>query len=111
MNRLYFFLLDFQTPKGFQATSSPINEHLLWHRRLAHPSEFIFSKINLGLNKGIHDCEIFHYSKSVRLPFPSSLSKSTQALELVHSNVWGPFTFRLMVLTKGEVFSYFKDFT
>ena len=48
LNGLYFFSFDFRTPKGFQATSSPINEHLLWHHRLAHPSEFIFSKINLG---------------------------------------------------------------
>ena len=82
----------------------------------------------MGLNKGTHVCEICHYSKSVRLPFSSSLSKSTQAFELVHSNVWGLFsivgfkyfvtftnnsskvTWVYLLKSKGEVFSFFKDF-
>lgn len=91
LNGLYYFS-DSGISKGFKVVSSPINEHLLWHRRLAHPSESIFSKINPSLPKGYYDCEICHFFKSVRLPFNSSLSKTTQAFELVHSDVWGPFS-------------------
>ena len=76
-HELYFFLPDSWAPKAFQANSSLINEHLLWNRRLAHLSKPIFSKLNLGLNEETHDCEICHYSKSARLPFISSFSKST----------------------------------
>lgn len=101
---LYFFLPDFRAPKAFQAISSPINEHLLWHHRLAHPSKYVFSKINLGLNEETHDCEICHYSKSTRLCFTSSLSKSTQAFELVHSDVRGPFSISI------DGFKYFLTF-
>ena len=61
-------------------------------------SNSIFSKINLGLNEETHDTEICHYSKSTRLTFTSSPSKSTQAFELVHSDIWDHFLFLLMVL-------------
>lgn len=102
----------------------------MWHRRLAHPSELVFSKIIPALSKRAHDCETCHFSKSSRLPFNSSLSKTTKSFELVHSDVWGPFSisidgFRYFVTfiddfskvtwvyllkSKSEVFNYFKDF-
>ncbi|GJY88651.1 retrovirus-related pol polyprotein from transposon RE2 [Tanacetum coccineum] len=91
INGLYYFFPDHKISQGFQAYISPNNEHILWHRRLGHPSESTFSKITPPLPKGMHDCEICHYSKSTRLPFNSSLSKTDQAFEIIHSDVWGPF--------------------
>lgn len=128
LNGLYYFLPERGSSKGFQVVSS--SEHSLWHRRLAHPSELVFSKIIPALSKRAHDCETCHFSKSSRLPFNSSLSKTTKSFELVHSDVWGPFSisidgFRYFVTfiddfskvtwvyllkSKSEVFNYFKDF-
>ncbi|GJV95272.1 retrovirus-related pol polyprotein from transposon RE2 [Tanacetum coccineum] len=67
-------------------------------------SESTFQKITPRLPKGMHDCEICHYSKSTRLPFNSSLSKTNQAFELIHSDVWGPFPSSL------DGFKYFVTF-
>lgn len=130
INGLYYFFPDSKSSKCFKATSSSGHEHLLWHRRLGHPSESTFSKITPSLPREMHDCEICHYSKSTRLPFNLSLSKTTQAFELVHSDVWGPFpssldgfkyfvtfiddfskvTWLYLLKSKSEVFNCFKDF-
>jgi hypothetical protein len=110
--------------------STPVNEHLLWHRRLAHPSAAVFNNISPVLPKGTLDCEICHFSKSSRLPFKSSVTQTTQIFEIVHSDVWGPFSSSLddfkyfvtfiddfsrvtwvyLLKSKCEVFEYFKDF-
>jgi hypothetical protein len=84
--------------------STPIHEHLLWHRCLAHPSTSVFNNISPVLPKGTLDCEICHFSKSFRLPFKSSLSQTTQTFEIVHSEVWGPFSSSL------DGFKYFVTF-
>nr|GEZ66931.1 hypothetical protein [Tanacetum cinerariifolium] len=104
INGLYYFFPDQKVSQDFQAYISPNNEHILWHRRLGHPSEYTFSKITPCLPKGMHDCESCHYSKSTRLPFNSSLSKTDQAFELIHSDVWGPFPCSL------DGFKYFVTF-
>lgn len=76
-----------------------------------------------------YNCDIYHYSKSTRLPFSLSLSKTTRAFELVHSHVWGPFSISIdgfkyfvtfiddfsnvtwvyLLKSKGEVANYFKQ--
>ncbi|GKB83042.1 retrovirus-related pol polyprotein from transposon RE2, partial [Tanacetum coccineum] len=55
---------------------------LVTKRMIGHPSESTFLKITPTLPKGMHDCEICHYSKSTRLPFNSSLSKIDQAYSI-----------------------------
>nr|GEV19962.1 hypothetical protein [Tanacetum cinerariifolium] len=100
-----------------ETTSQGINEHAAILSKFSsflsnsncessqgHPSESTFSKITPSLPKGMHNCEICHYSKSTRLPFNSSLSKTDQAFELVHSDVWGPFPSSL------DGFKYFVTF-
>jgi hypothetical protein len=130
LHGLYYFTHDSQISKGFQAMSTPVNEHLLWHRRLAHPSAAVFNNISPVLPKGTLDCEICHFSKSSRLPFKSSVTQTTQIFEIVHSDVWGPFSSSLddfkyfvtfiddfsrvtwvyLLKSKCEVFEYFKYF-
>ena len=58
-----------------------------------------FSKLSL-LNKLVGSkafnksncCEVCHFSKEKRLPFPSSSHVSVQPFELVHCDLWGPFS-------------------
>ena len=91
LHGLYYISQKPQVSKGFQATTNPPHEHLLWHHRLAHPSDSVLSKIK---SVQVHEsltCDICHFSKSTRLPFTPSMSKSTHTFELVHSDVWGPF--------------------
>uniref|UniRef100_A0A6N2MZF3 Integrase catalytic domain-containing protein n=1 Tax=Salix viminalis TaxID=40686 RepID=A0A6N2MZF3_SALVM len=85
LNGLYFFC-ESAVPKGLLTSYSPINNHRLWHLRLAHASDFIVSKIKPNLSKRNYDCETGYYSKSSRLPFTASLSKTSKVLELIHSD-------------------------
>lgn len=69
----------------------------VWHARLGHPSLHIVQQIlsRFGLpslsNKGPYQvCEACAMSKSHKLPFVSSHSKSTGPLDLIFSDVWGP---------------------
>ena len=103
LNGLYFFC-DSEVPKGLQAFYSPINDHRLWHFRLAHASDSVISKIKPNLPKRMYDCETCHYSKSSRLPFKLSVSKVSQVFELIHSDVWGPFSISI------DGFKYFVTF-
>lgn len=130
LHGLFYFSSDDRLCKGFQASFSSTNKHSLWHQRLGHPSESVFNKIHPSLPKGTDGCDICHYSKSTRLPFNLSLSKSSEMFELVHSDVWGPFSLSIdgfkyfvtfiddfskvtwvyLLKSKSEVFECFKDF-
>lgn len=74
--------------------SSPLFD--LWHWRLGHPShsrsvdlskEFLFITVS---NKC--KCTVCPIAKQSRLPFPSSLNKTSAPLELIHCDIWGRFT-------------------
>ncbi|RVX15720.1 Retrovirus-related Pol polyprotein from transposon RE1 [Vitis vinifera] len=104
LHGLFYFSSDDRLCKGFQASFSSTNKHSLWHQRLGHPSESVFNKIHPSLPKGTDGCDICHYSKSTRLPFNLSLSKSSEMFELVHSDVWGPFSLSI------DGFKYFVTF-
>ena len=69
----------------------------MWHARLGHPSseklkilhsQFPFISCN-HVNK---HCEICHFAKMKRLPFPISSSKSDDCFDLIHVDIWGPFS-------------------
>ena len=68
----------------------------LWHTRLGHPS---FSKLAL-LNKIVASdvanrsdcCDVCQFSKQKRLPFSISTHVSHKPFELMHSDLWGPFS-------------------
>ena len=107
LHGLYYFSPDPELSKSFQAISAiaaPVNEHLLWHRRLAHPSNSVFNSLFPSLSKGSLDCEICHFAKSCRLPFKTSLSQTSHIFEMIHSDVWGPFSASI------DGFRYFVTF-
>jgi Reverse transcriptase (RNA-dependent DNA polymerase)/GAG-pre-integrase domain len=67
----------------------------IWHQRLCHSSETTLKQLisknlisctqnNLGV------CESCCLAKSHRLPFPSSSTRTSHPLELVHCDLWGP---------------------
>ena len=72
-----------------------LSDYTLWHRRMGHAHQRIIK--HLGKNteggpnqttKAPHEaCERCKKGKSKRLPFPSSRSRASRPLDLVHSNL------------------------
>lgn len=42
--------------------------------------------------KDFHTCEVCHKAKQSRLPFPMSTTNTTSIFELVHIDIWGPYS-------------------
>jgi len=68
----------------------------LWHDRLGHPSNEILDNICKN-NNYIHYnqsniCEYCYYVKQRRLSFKNSESITLNAFDLVHVDIWGPFS-------------------
>lgn len=68
----------------------------IWHWRLGHvPFRSLesmakkFSSISCSNN---HFCEICPQAKQTRLPFPSSAINTTRLFQLIHVDIWGPFS-------------------
>ena len=91
LHSLYYFSNDSQVSRGFQASFKSSYEPFLWHCPLAHPSDFVFSKINSIPTKEPFKYEICHFPKSSKLPFNPFISHDTHAFGLVHSYVWRLF--------------------
>uniref|UniRef100_A0A6N2LKW8 Uncharacterized protein n=1 Tax=Salix viminalis TaxID=40686 RepID=A0A6N2LKW8_SALVM len=87
----FAFFCDSKVSKGLQAIYSPINDHCLWHFRLAHASDSVILKIKPNLSKRTYDCETCHYSKSSRLSFKLSVSKVSQGKSpnISHLKIFG----------------------
>uniref|UniRef100_A0A2N9I8B6 CCHC-type domain-containing protein n=1 Tax=Fagus sylvatica TaxID=28930 RepID=A0A2N9I8B6_FAGSY len=74
------------------------NKWQLWHQRLGHPSDRVLVSSLPSLsscmsvrNKHVqHHCKHCLIGKMRKLPFVHSQFQSTQPLELIHSDVWGP---------------------
>jgi len=109
----------------------------LWHHRLGHASlpvvQRVISRHQLPFaqesNKA-HVCDACQQGKSHQLPYPKSTSVSSNPLDLVFSDVWGPapnsvgrntyylsfiddyskFTWIYLLKHKSEVFQRFHDF-
>ncbi|XP_061356409.1 uncharacterized protein LOC133300840 [Gastrolobium bilobum] len=58
-----------------------------------HPSMEIIgsAKLDGGLNVD-NPCDICHYAKQRKLPFTSSVIVSDKAFDLVHVDIWGPYS-------------------
>ncbi|KAI0499673.1 hypothetical protein KFK09_017881 [Dendrobium nobile] len=107
----------------------------LWHQRLDHPHQAslqVISTTHLQLQMPVSSlfCNSCKASKSHKLPFPISNSKSSSLFELVHSDVWGPapissqgftyfvlfigdysrYTWIFPMFTKSEAIHKFKQF-
>lgn len=67
---------------------------LQWHWRLGHPSYSVLSHIKslyVPSTAVQPNCDICHYSKQARLPFPIRESRSNSIFEIVQCDVWGPY--------------------
>ena len=69
----------------------------IWHQRLGHISDRILNSvvkscnISFPFNEKSSFCNPYQYGKSHSLPFPISDSFTSQPLELIHCDLWGPF--------------------
>lgn len=68
------------------------------HRQLAHPSPAVhkslssfFPHIQFSNNKDLR-CHHFHLAKHKHLSYPNSHSTTNAAFELLHGDIWGPFS-------------------
>lgn len=69
----------------------------LWHFRMGHPSSTKLSVIKDVLHfhptsDGSKHCTVCPLSKQKRLPFPFNNHISENSFELVHIDIWGPFS-------------------
>lgn len=69
---------------------------ILLHKRLGHPSTQVLSSLipspSSNKIKLLQSCEICFQSKQVRSSFPISSNKDTSVFDLIHCDLWGPYT-------------------
>ena len=77
-------------------TSASFASSLLWHARLGHPSDIKLKALGHNIpslqffcNKACHICLM---AKLKRLPFPFTNKICVCAFDLVHMDVWGPYS-------------------
>lgn len=63
----------------------PINPEI-WHQRLGYPHVQVMRKLSAAI-----DCPICPLAKQSRLTFPTSISRISRPLEMIHLDVWGPY--------------------
>lgn len=107
------------------------DDSFLWHRRLAHCNFNTLKKVlNIPI-KGELKCDTCAQGKHARSPFSEKGDRANKLLELIHSDVCGPFSVRSLsgavyyvsfiddyskkvfifpLKSKGQVFSKFVEF-
>ena len=129
--------LSSSTPAACSFSGSVMTDSLLWHQRLGHPSPVALQKLVSVIPslksfscREFH-CSIFPLAKQKRLAFVSHNNLASKPFDLVHLDVWGPFsvesvegfryfltlvddctrtTWVYMMRNKGEVSSVFPVF-
>jgi hypothetical protein len=76
--------------KAFATSLNKEEESLLWHQRMGHPSDNTLQLLDSRWFMNSNKCDICHFPKEHRLPFPYSLHTSSKPFELVHSDIWSP---------------------
>jgi len=80
----------------------------MWHRRLGHASLQRLDAISDSLgttrhkNKGSDFCHVCHLAKQRKLSFPTSNKVCKKIFDLLHIDVWGPFSVETV-----ECYKYF----
>lgn len=75
-------------------TAASFGSHFdLWHWRLGHPALTLSPQLN-NLDSSIDKCicTICPLAKQTRLKFPLSCISTVKCFELVHFDIWGPYT-------------------
>lgn len=86
--------------EGDSLLSTSPNSHVIlycskneWHNIFGHPSSRLLnqllnsSKLKSGINEKLSFCEACQFGKSHRLPFSNSISRATNVLDLVHTDL------------------------
>ena len=70
--------------------------HGIWHYRLGHPADLPMKMLSPMIPHLMHKsntiCSICPLAKQHRLPFPHSTSTTKQPFDLIHCDIWGPFS-------------------
>ena len=81
---------------GVGSDMSTENELMLHHQRLGHSSFGVLSRLYPSLfekaNKQKLVCDACEFGKLTRSSYVSSGHRSSHAFDLVHSDVWGPYS-------------------
>jgi len=129
-----YYLDEGSDEVAFATCMSPIQELLLHHQRLGHPSFATLSRIYPSLFKTCPSeslvCDACELAKHTRGTYPSRGLRSEKPFEVIHSDVWGPcevnsisghrwfvtfidcfsrYTWLYLLKHKSDVFSVFKD--
>ena len=92
------FLLKhkFKSFIAFSSSVSYANLYSLWHSRLGHPSDVKLHSLShlfpFLQNCCTKDCNVCILAKQKRLPFPFYNKRAIHSFDLVHMDVWGPFS-------------------
>ena len=78
-----------------RAIITTLSDYTLWHRRMGHAHQHVIKHLGKNTEGGPHQttkaphgaCEGCEKGKSKRLPFPSSRSRASRPLDLIHSNL------------------------
>ena len=81
---------------AFSSNNAYNNLYSLWHSRLSHPSDVKLQSLSnifpFLQNCCIKQCTICPLAKQKRLPFPFNNTMCDSSFDLVHMDVWGPFS-------------------
>lgn len=68
----------------------------LWHMRLGHPSQdklkLLSGTIPLLKSSSLESCPVCPLAKQKMLPFVSNNNLSSSSFDLIHIDIWGPFS-------------------
>ena len=77
------------------SVSTLVSPFDLWHFRLGHLSSPVLNVLKqqcpiISCNFSVA-CDVFHFAKQRKTPFPISVSKSDSCLHMLHADIWGPY--------------------
>jgi hypothetical protein len=86
-----------QLQNGKVCNSLAIPKSALWHFRLGHTSQSRLDQMNklypeIVLNKDEFCCDVCHLAKQKKLSYELSTSRASKCFELLHMDIWGPFS-------------------
>lgn len=86
------YYLEMTSPVCF---THSIHVFQLWHQRLGHLSvdkqRILNSSLSCGFDSSFH-CNVCPLAKQTRLPFSISSSVTSSVFELLHCDIWGPYS-------------------
>lgn len=73
-----------------------VSPAILWHMRLGHLAHdrmlCLHKKYSYVPIASHTACDVCHFSRQKKLPFPISNSNAKNVFELIHLDIWGPFS-------------------